>query len=479
MDDEGDQGARISADESRAIAQRFGRHISQGQVRYLEAGHLDVLETERQGIGFVDAATGRRMIDGFTSAGSFNLARHNPRVTAALEAALEEGLDLGSDQRLSPAKVALARALVQIAPGDLSRVVLAAGGGDAVDAALKLARGATGRREVISTVKAYHGHTGFALSANGKEHYRGYCEPLMPGFTFVPFNDLDAVRRAASSSTAAIIVEPVQGEAGIYVGTERFLRGLRRLCDELGVVLIFDEIQTGLGRTGRIFACEHSGVVPDIMTVAKTLGGGLMPSAALIYRDRPPLSSFVEEHPGFHRSVVGGSDLSCRVSLAVIEELVERRLWENAQRMGARLTAALEELRRRDPGVIKEVRGLGLMVGLEYIHEFMGPMMSDALARNGVFAAYSGNAPEVMRFMVPITIDDRGMDELINAIEAAVADMKRLLPLTLLVARVPPLLELLNDERVQTTLFGALRKVEDRLVRARWRRPHRLDGGRR
>jgi acetylornithine/succinyldiaminopimelate/putrescine aminotransferase len=450
---------RRTPEEKRQIEARFARYINRGQLKYLRAGHLDVLETDRLGVRFTDPYTGREMYDCFTSAGSFNVSRHRPEVMEALDRALQE-LDMGSCGLISRAKIAFARKLTAMAPAGLDGVLFAAGGGDAIDCAIKLARGATGRPEIISTVKAYHGHTGFALSANGKEHYRKYFEPLMPGFEFVTFNDLDAARAQFSDRTAAVIIEPVQGEAGIFPASAEYLQGLRKLCDEHGALLIFDEIQTGFGRTGKLFACEHSGVVPDLMTVAKSMSGALYPNAAVLYRKIPALVEFIDRHPEFHVSF-GGSDLACRVSLKVLEILERDRLWENAARMGARLQAALDELRRENPKVIREVRGLGLMVGIEYVHEFLGPMMSDALAKRGVFAAYSGNAPQVMRFMPPLTVNEQEMDEIIAAIRAAVADMKRLLPLALVAARLPGVLPLLNNERVQTGLFGLIRRIED------------------
>jgi len=455
-----EQGGRTAPAEKRRIEEIFGRHINRGQMKYLKAGHLDVFETDRSGRGFTDPVSGRRFFDCFTSAGCFNVSRHNPVVMQALEEALKSW-DLGSYHLASVPKLALARKLAALAPGDLEGVLFAAGGGDAVDCALKLARGATGRAEILSTVKAYHGHTGFALSANGKEHYRHCFEPLMPGFSFVPFNDLEAIREKASKDTAAIILEPVQGEAGIFPATDEYLRGLRALCDELGIVLIFDEIQTGFGRTGKLFASEHSGVVPDVMTVAKSLGGGLYPNAAVVYRKTPVLAEFVNRNPGFHTSYGGGSDLGCQVSLRLLEYIEEKRLWENAAAMGRVLQEALSGIQHENPKIVRAVRGLGLMVGIEYCHEFMGPMMADALAKHGVFAAYSGNAPQVMRFMMPITVTAAEMDAIIQAIHGSVRDMKTLLPLALTAVKVPGVLKLLNSERVQTVLFGAVRRIED------------------
>ncbi len=451
---------RINEARKAEIVAEYMRYINAGQVKYVRSGHLDVIETQRKGVAFVDPVPNKKMYDCFTSAGCFNVGRHNLEVMRALSEAIKR-CDIGSYNMTSETKVALAEKLVSIAPLGLNRVIYAAGGGDAVDCAIKLARGATGRPQVISTIKAYHGHTGFALSGNGKQHYRHYCEPLMPGFSFVKFNDLEAMRAAANERTAAIIIEPVQGEAGIFVGTPEYLKGLRAICNETGAMLIFDEIQTGFCRTGKMFACEHAGVSPDIMTLAKSIGGGLYANAAVLYRGGRRLTEFVEKHPDFHESWCGGSDLGCAVSLAVIEYLIRNKIWENADAMGAKLKGALVELMRENPKIIKDVRGIGLMVGIEYIHEFMGPMMSDALAKNGVFAAYSGNAPQVMRFMVPTTVTEPEMDEIIAAIKNAVKAMKTLLPLALPAAKIPAALRALNNERVQTTLFSAVRKVED------------------
>ena len=445
--------------EKKRLFALFARHINRNQIRFLSAGHLDILETERQGVSFTDPVSGKRVFDCLSSAGCFNASRHNPEVMEVLAQAVDE-LDMGTSGLSSPDKQSLAARLAAITPGDLDGVLFAAGGGEAVDCAIKLARGATGRSQIVSTIKAYHGHTGFALSANGKEYYRRYFEPLVPGFTFVPFNDLEAMEKVVSASTAAVMVEPVQGEAGIFPASTAYLKGLRELCDRHGAILIFDEIQTGFGRTGKMFACEHSQVVPDLMTVSKSLCSGLYANAALLYRPIPVLVNFMEAHPDFHETF-GGTDIACRVSMKVIDYLIAHQLCENAARQGETLKNALTTLMRENPKIILEVRGLGLMVGLEYVEEFMGPMMSDALARHGVFAAYSGNAPQVMRFMVPITVTDEEMEQIIAAIRNAVTDMKRLLPFALLASRIPGVLKLLNNEKVQVSLFYLLRKVED------------------
>ncbi len=451
---------RMSPQEKAAIDKMFSLYVNKGQVNYLKAGHLDVLEHDRNGIRFQDPVSGKIMIDCFSSAGSFNVGRKNPVMLKALSEAADS-LDMGSFNLTSRYKTALAKELATIAPGDMNRVLFAAGGGDAIDCAIKLALGATGRKEIISTIKAYHGHTGFALSANGKEHYRKYFEPLMPSFSFVPFNDLDAMKKAVTNDTAAVIIEPVQGEAGIFVATDAYLKGLREICNENGALLILDEIQTGFGRTGKMFAAEHSCIVADIMTIGKSLSGGLFPNAAVIYRDVDILNGYIRKNPGFHTPYVGGSDLACCVSLSVIEYIQKENLCANSRLMGEKLKQALLELKKENEKIIKEVRGIGLMIGIEYIHEFMGPMMTDALAQNGVFAVYSGNAPQVMRFMLPIVASEKDVDEVILAVRNSVKSMKILLPLALPAAKIPGVLKLLNNEAVQTVVFNWIRSAED------------------
>ncbi|MCK7469027.1 MAG: aminotransferase class III-fold pyridoxal phosphate-dependent enzyme [Desulfosudis oleivorans] len=274
---------------------------------------------------------------------------------------------------------------------------------------MKLAKGATGRNDVITMNKAYHGHEGFSLSANGKDYYKELFLPLMPGFHMVDFNDLEAVRRLAGKNIAAIVLEPVQGEGGIHVATRDYMKGLRQICDEHGIMLIFDEVQTGFGRTGTLWAMEHYGVIPDIMFTAKSISGG-----ALSQRSgglpgnrtaRPamwrPTRSSIPPMAGA-RTWAASSRPQCWTILW------RTRLWENAATVGKRFKEGLSEIWRDNEDCVKEVRGLGLMIGIEYKYEFIGALMADCLAKQGVWAVYSGNAPQVMRFQIPITASHGG-----------------------------------------------------------------------
>lgn len=452
---------RMTKKEKNFIFGRFGKHISKGQIRMLTAGHLDLMERERKGIKFTDPYSGKRYIDGFSSAGSFNVGRGNQEIIRIMENALRT-YDMGTFKMISRPKVDFAKKLVSLTAEGLNRVIFAGSGSDAIDAAIKLAMGATKRPEVIAMLKAYHGHSGFSLSVNGKDYYKELFLPLMPGAKFATFGDLASVEKMASNKTAAILLEPIQGEGGIHVADDQYLKGLRELCDRLGIILIFDEVQTGFGRTGKLWAYEHSGVVPDIMCLGKSIGGGIYPNGAIIYRDIDILTGFVESNPQFHVSHNGGSDIGCVISSAVLDYLVKNQVWENAEIMGDKLRNGLKDLMRENPKIINEVRGRGMMIGIEYTREYMGVLMADCLARQGMFAIYSGNAPQVMRFQLPITATEEEVDEALDIIRQAVKTMKMYRLLLEPVSRIPVLRALVDNQDFLISLNVLLRKLEFR-----------------
>jgi len=445
--------------KSQAISD-FKKHINLTQSVFLSTVGLDVIESARNGAIFRDIVSQDEYIDCFSSAGSFNVGRRNPEIIAALDKALDR-YDMGNYNMVSDAKTELADALASLAPGNLNNVLLCSGGGEANDSALKLARGCTGRSGVLSMLKAYHGHTGFSLSAIGKPIYREPFEPLMPGFTHEPvLNDLASVERAVTPDTAAIIIEPVQGEAGIHVATPEFVRGLRKLCDEKGILLIFDEVQTGFGRTGKLFCCTHYDVQPDIMTLAKSLSGSVYPISAVIYNDK--VKKFYDEHPDSINCTAGGSDLGCVVGKAVIDFMVQNDIPGNAEKMGKYIGEGLEKLMSKYSSLVKEVRRKGLMMGLEYTHDFYGPLMSYYLATNGVLAVFSGNNPKVMRIMPPLVINQQQADRLLAALDKAMAAALRSAGIIRFAYSVPVLGKLVNIQEMQVGIIliaKTLRKI--------------------
>jgi len=417
---QGEGGGFVPDPAAKQLAlEQFATYLNPQKVRVMRAAGLDIIEAQRSGPWVWDL-DGRRYLDCFTSAGSFNVGRRNPRVVAAAHAALDR-LDHGNFLLCSREKAELAAKLAEITPGDLSCTMFGTGGGEAVDFAIKLARGAARRPGIVSTINGYHGHTGFALSAGGREAFRQPFEPLMPGFSQVPFGDIDALRAAVDEDTAAVLLEPVQGEGGIVVPPPGYLAAVRSECDRVGALLILDEIQTGLGRTGRWWASEHFGVVPDIMTTAKSLGGSVVPISATIFTEE--LREFLIPNPFIHLSTFGGSDVACAVALEVIAVIEETGLVAHAATMGERLLAGLRSIAGARPEVIADVRGLGLMAGVEYAEDSMGPRMSYHLARQGVLAIYSGNQPAVMRLMPSLVIEEAEVDFLLEALDRAICDL--------------------------------------------------------
>jgi len=397
----------------------FAEFINPMKVRTMRSAGIDIIEEKRSGACSWDI-TGKRFIDCQTGSGIMNVGRHNPEIVAALKQALDT-YDIGIFLLCSKQKADLAKRLAEITPGDLTCSIFGVGGGEAVDAAIKIARGFTMKTGIIYADKAYHGHTGFALSAIGRAAYKESFEPLMPGFTMVPFGDADAIRKAVNKDTAAVILETIQGEGGINIPPEGYLAEVRKICDENEVLLILDEIQTGFGRTGKMFACEHWGVTPDIMTVAKSLSGGIYPISATIFKEE--INDFFIPHPFVHLSTFGGSDLGCIVGLAAIEYIIKNNLPGNAEKMGQRFRAGFDRLLKDYPDLLLEVRQKGLMMGLQYTNESIGPRMTKKLSDRGVLAVYTGNDPSICRLMPPLVITPEEVDEVLAALEDSMKEI--------------------------------------------------------
>lgn len=285
--------------------------------------------------------------------------------------------------------------LMKITPKGLNKLFLCNSGAEAVECAIKVAVKYTGKSEIISMVRGYHGKTLGALSATWNPKYREPFKNLLNlNFKFTPFGRLDKVKEVITENTAAIIVEPIQGEGGVHVAPNGFLEGLREICDERGILLIFDEIQTGFGRTGRMWASEHWGVVPDIMCISKAMGSGLPIGATLARED---IMSVLKV--GEHTSTFGGNPIACAAAAAVIDVIIEERLVERAWNLGNKFKAMLNNL-VEESRILREVRGLGLMLGLEARVDIYSILMR-ALER-GVILLYSGR--NVIRFLPPLVI---------------------------------------------------------------------------
>jgi putrescine aminotransferase len=299
-------------------------------------------------------------------------------------------------------------------------------GTEAVEAALKFAKASTKRSKIVSTFGSYHGKTIGALSTTGREKYRKPFEPLMPGVEFVPYGDIEAARQAIDDQTAAFIVEPIQGEGGIIVPPTGYLAAIRRACNDSGALLIADEVQTGLGRTGAMFACDHENVTPDLMTLAKALGGGVMPIGAVV--GTPTVFDAVFSiNPLAHTSTFGGNPLACTAALAGLDVLQSENLVERSRILGEQLLAGLKEVGNRHHGLIAEVRGKGLMVGLEFSEDEVGELVVAQLLKRGVCVAYALNNPRVLRFEPPLIITESQIETVVKAVNDSLVETGELL----------------------------------------------------
>ena len=362
--------------------------------------------------------TGKEYLDFAGGYGVFTLGYRHPRVVAAVRAQLDV-MALSGRTMFNPLLGRLAKRLAELTPGDLKISFFANSGTEAVEGALKLARAATGRARFVATEGAFHGKTFGALSVSGREAFRAPFAPLLADVRHVPFGDLAALA-ALVDDAAAVIVEPVQGEGGVNVPPDGYLRGVRELCDRSGAVFIADEVQTGLGRCGALFACDLAGVVPDVMTLAKGLSGGVMPIGAYIARPGVWNAAYAKA-PLLHTSTFGGNPLACAAALAALDVLVEDDLAANARERGAELLAGARAISARYQDVIADVRGVGLLVGVELRNEGYGGTIIPELLKRGVTAAWTLNQQRVIRLEPPLIVTAAHIATALRAFDEAVA----------------------------------------------------------
>ena len=337
-------------------------------------------------------SAGRPYLDLGASHGTANVGHANPEVVAAVSRQARELLQLAGSFA-SPVRTEFIRALTETLPVPLDRVFLSNSGTESVEAAIKFARAATGRPRIVAAIRGFHGRTLGSLSATWRPEFRAPFEPLVPEFAHVPYNDPAMLAAAVDDRTAAVLLEPVQGEGGVHPAAEGYLREARAVTSAHGALLILDEVQTGVGRTGRFWALERSGIVPDIVTAAKSLAGGVPIGATIA------TAAVESAFRGSHQSTFGGNPLACAAGIAALEYTRRERLPERAERLGEIARARLAGLPET---VVREVRGAGLMIGIE-LRGRAAPHL-EALRSKG-YLAISGGA-NVIRLLPPLVICD-------------------------------------------------------------------------
>lgn len=391
------------------------RYWNPDKTGFWQAEGVPLVIGERSGYRLTDV-DGHEVIDVHLNGGTYNLGHRNPELVRTLTDAVQH-VDIGNHHFPTPGRAALARRLVEATPG-ADKAVFGSSGGEAVDVALKSARYATGRRRIVSVVKAYHGHTGLAVATGDTRFSQLFRSDNPAEFTQVPFNDLDAMTTAlAAQDAAAVIMETVPATYGFPVPEPGYLAGVKRACEETGTLYIADEVQTGLGRTGELWGVYAEGVVPDILVTGKGLGGGLYPvSAALL---GPAASGWLEQDGFAHMATFGGAELGCAVAAKALEITQRSETRDNVRERIAQVAAGLAELRAELPHTLTGIRQKGLVIGLEFGAGGAKPVMTE-LYRQGVWAIFSTLDPAVLQFKPGLLLTEPETAEILARLRTAV-----------------------------------------------------------
>ena len=393
----------------------FASHVSSGKARFYQAAGIDFVLGRREGPYLWDLAGEVRLIDCHCNGGVYNLGHRNPEIIQALQESLQE-LDIGNGHLASEQRAALAEKLAGLAPGDMPYTVFGVSGGEAVDLAIKVARGFTKRTKILSARGGYHGHTGLALAAGDEKYYAPFGPPA-PGFARVPFGDLDTLEQTLDEDTAAVLFETIPATDGITLPPDGYFQGVRRLCDRSGALLIADEVQAGLGRTGVLWGISHYAVEPDILVTGKGLSGGIYPITATCFRE--PLEAVFHPDPFIHVSTFGGAEVGCPVALKVLEISSNPAFLGHVNEIAGQFSAGFVQLKPRHPHILTGLRQCGMMMGIELADERLGPLFTKAAYECGFLSVYANNNPRVAQLLPPLTIDQALAAEILERVDQA------------------------------------------------------------
>lgn len=405
------------------IVEKYRKYVNPGLAQLMKFGGYGSVEWTGDGVYITDTK-GENYLDALAGYGVFSLGHRHPRILEAVKRQMDQ-MPLSTRQFFTAPLAELAERLAAIAPGDLQYSFFCHSGTEAVEGALKCARISSGKSDIIFTTNAFHGKTMGSLSAGGRDVYRTRVEPLVPGFHKVQWGELEPLVAMVNDHTAAVIIEPVQGEGGINPAPAGYMEGVREACDKNGVLMIVDEVQTGFGRTGKMFAIEHAGVTPDIMCLAKALGGGITSTAA--FMGTPDVwDRFFKENPTIHTtSIVNLAAMAA--GLETLKVIEEEGLVQNAAGMGKRCLEGMKTVMADFPDMVTEVRGLGLMVGVQFAEKDFGLLTIAGLANRRIIAGYTLANPNVIRVEPPLIINAEQVDHLVEAFRGALAECKQML----------------------------------------------------
>lgn len=415
--------ADVRASLEQETVENFANHINKGWLKYrksmTEAGDFASVEWTGQGSILTDTR-GREFIDVLGGFGLYSAGIRHPKIVAAAKAQLDRSPQY-SQEMLDPLRAHLAKVLANILPGDIQYGFFINSGTEGVEGAMKLAKLHTGKSGFIATEKGFHGKTLGALSLLGKAMYREPLLPMLAGVRHVPFGDASAVEQALASAKqvgdgiAAVIAEPIQGEAGAIIPPDDYWPRLREICDRYGVLLIADEVQTGLGRTGTLFGVDHWNVAPDIICLGKALGGGVIPCSGFFAT--PKVWECMEPNPFMHSTTTGGNPVACAAALAYINVMLEEDLPGQAKAKGEYIMDKLAALQAKYPGILSEIRGKGLLIGMEFPTDEMGWQVASGMFTRRVLTAGTFINAKTIRIEPALNISYELIDEMLKRLE--------------------------------------------------------------
>lgn len=428
----------LTLDESHALiketVENYAAYYNRGFITYrksvTEAGQFAALEWSGQGSILKDAL-GREYIDCLGGYGIFSAGINHPRIVNAVTSQLPR-MALNSQELLEPWRGALARLVAEVTPGDLQNSFFINNGTDAIEGALKLARLYTGRSTFIAALSGFHGKSFGSLSLMGKASFRAPFQNGMPDVRFVPYGDAKALEteferlEMIGVQVAGVVLEPVQGEAGGIVPPDDYFPHVRAICDRYGALFIADEVQTGMGRTGKLWGLDHWGVVPDIMCLGKALGGGVMPLSAFVSTAK--IWEVMIPNPIIHSTTFGGNPLACAAGIAAITVTLDEDLPGQAEAKGEYLLRQLHILRARYPGVMKEATGKGLLIGMEFPTQEIGWKVASGLFKRGVLVAGTYSKAQTIRLEPALNIPQPLLEDVVSRLDDTFKDVAATTP---------------------------------------------------